>query len=628
MSAWASGRAHAAFVVLVVLAAVAFRWPAVHAGLHSDDYAQDAMLRGVYPGGDYAPFDAYAFIRNDDSTREALLAHGVMPWWTGPGAHASVWRPLSSATLAIDRALFPADEPGALVRWHVHSLLWLAVSLLAAAIALRRILSPALSSLALAFLACDIAFATPVIWIANRCSMVSATFAWLALWAHARWREGTPPDEPLAEAPASLKGIALEVALLALAFGGGEYGICALGYLTAYELVGPGRSRFRNVGRRLGALLPALAVTAVYLVAHVSLGYGTRGIAGYVGIFQRPFEWLEATVARIPYLATSGFWGAPANPVTGRLRLVDLELDLLARMLVEHHAAIALGMASLALVLVLVASRSLSEHDRRGVWMLTLGGLLSIAPVAAAPPTTRLLIIPAMGLSVGVGAIVLAALRPCWQALRSGRATWRLLPAALVGVSLVLGHTVFEVRWGLDKIEYWDVDHAKIARLVEGGDLLEQPLAGRDVVVLSLYEQTVALYGGYILRARGHEPPRSWLTLSMLTQPAIVSRPDERTLVIRSINEHWLGTVPRFYRQEGDPLPRGSVVQFEGLRAEVLADAGGRPTKVRFVFPTSIDDPRYLFVVNRGSTLHRWEPIPVGARAGIPRSTLPSSRAW
>ena len=143
-------------ILLIALAALALRWPVLELGMMSDDYAQYAMVKGLYPGSrPYAPFDLYAFFRNDPATLAAHVGKGTVPWWTTEDLHGTVMRPLSSALLSLDHALWPTQSSHAMRNWHLHSLLWLGLYLGAAGLALRKLLGPWVAAIAVLLMACD-----------------------------------------------------------------------------------------------------------------------------------------------------------------------------------------------------------------------------------------------------------------------------------------------------------------------------------------------------------------------------------------------------------------------------------------------------------------------------------------
>lgn len=611
--------AYPAVIVVAVLASVLLRLPALDVGLHGDDYMQHGMLEGIYPGAEYSPFDAYAFVPDDDGAREALFAYGVVPWWMARDTHAALWRPVSSALLAIDRLAVPASSPDAARSWHIHSFFWLGAAILAAGLALRRFLPPSMWALSLMLLASDVCFTIPVIWIANRCALVSATFAWLAVWAHLRWRVGAD-----ASGRSRAVGVAMEIVFVALSLGAGEYGIGGVTCIVAYELLDPHRLAAGSLRRRLPCLAPAMITSAVYLGIHEALGFGTSGISGYVGAFETPRLWLDVATRRLPRLISSGFWGVPADPSVFRGRLERIGLDGLAPYSASHNLELSLALVAVATLVTTLTLRALSATERRAVGALSLGALVALVPVCSAPLNARLLIVAAPGFAALTAAVWVSAARAARSAWlgqgsdRPWRARMATLPAAAIGILLLLCHVPNEVDWGWRQIGAWRDDHDGVVQFIEGGDLLDTSLAGKEVVILRVPDHTVGLFGNFIADARGHARADTWRTLSMLRYPATLERTDDNTLEMTSHSEHWLSGVGGFYRRGDRPLPRGTVLELPGLQVEILDDFRGYPIRVRFTFPRSLDDPSYVFAEARDRTLYRRGPIPVGVAVPVP----------
>ena len=79
-----------------------------------------------------------------------------------------------------------------------------------------------------------------------------------------------------------------------------------------------------------------------------------------------------------------------------------------------------------------------------------------------------------------------------------------------------------------------------------------------------------------------------------------------------------------FFRRAERLLPAGSKFHYPDMDVEVLADDGeGHPTRVRFQFPRSLDDPRYLFLVSTKDGLNRWSVPKVLGTAVIPLPRVP-----
>src|SRR6185295_2790892 len=110
-------------------------------------------------------FDLFAFVTGDPAAAAASRDAGVFPWWVDLHARIAFWRPLSSATHAIDHALWP-ERPGLML---LQNLGWLALSLALAWRLYRRFVPVRwLAVLSLALYAFDDARGPAVGWIAGR----------------------------------------------------------------------------------------------------------------------------------------------------------------------------------------------------------------------------------------------------------------------------------------------------------------------------------------------------------------------------------------------------------------------------------------------------------------------------
>lgn len=606
----------AVLVCLVMAFAVVIRWDALDAGLFFDDFAQDAMLDGRYPGAPASPWAAYAFYPDDPSQRRELAAQGALPWWAADEVRLTAWRPLSSALLALDRVVAPTRSEGASERWHLHSLVWLGASILAAALALRALLpTTSLTLLALWLLASDFSLAASASWLANRCSLVSVTFSWLALWAHARWRGGPDGGEDSAAPGSSMRAAGLEAALIALALAAGEYGVAAIGYILAFELIMGRGHEHRTRGLRLVSLAPALVVSAAYLTLRWLVPLGTASpwtappsIGGGAAI-------LWTLPVPLADFLLGGLWGLPNySLLTHAADAIPFQNDVSWVSSWTSGGALAL----VAIALVAYGWPRLEGDERRGVWTLIVGAWISFLPFCWVAAAYRLHVLGALGFSALVAAVVVGSARRLASTIHSGRDALVRSPVVAALLLLVFSNGIAEVAWTRVTIDDSRRGAEGIVRLVEGGDLLASSLADRDVIVLSTLDPTVATYGAFVLHARGHEVPLSFRTLAMFRRPGIATRTDVDALEVRTLNEHWFSSGSRAYRPRRYPLASGSVVDWPGLRAEVLADHEGSPTTVRFQFPSSLDDPRYVFAVVRDGALERWTPPAIGDRIGVP----------
>jgi hypothetical protein len=654
-------RRYLVFLLVVALIGIALRWSAVPVGLMSDDFVHLAMLSDSYPGKGYVPFDLYAFLRRGELL-VAHVEHGTAPWWSVPELHGTVLRPLASALVWLDHTL----APGQVKLWHLHSILWFAASIIALGLAARRLVPRSIAIVAVLLYTCDAGMASPLAWLANRCVLTCATFGFLAIWAHLEWRD---PD---AHTPLWLRrrgGVIVGV-LMAACISAGEYGLGALAYVGAWELfVGQGSAR-----QRLLALVPALIPVLAYLCAHKLLGYGTFGADVYADPFHSPSGYAKLAIKRIPKLIAAAFWSIPGSTLhvfrfglPARLDHLLLPPDPNIDDYQAAHITLAWSGVAAAGLVLLLARRAWSVDERRALRALGVGAVVGMLPVAVAPAHSRLLIIAQLGACCVVAAVIVGCVRlvldrahakpDCLHArgnrpysafgLRAGslrvpRADaqpsapakhWPTRSRGLILIPLAGAlawlHTIGDLRWGNAYIRHLDDLQAANVAAFTAGDLLAQPLEGRDVVILNGPSQSIALYGGYVLASQGWSVPATWRSLALGGDFAMIAtRPAEDTLDLFVVQGAWMHTAGElFFRRSNQPMWVGDVIEYPSLRVEILAEQDGHPTRVRFQFDRSLDDPSFVFVVATKQGLRRWKVPARGQRNVVPLPRLPPTGA-
>lgn len=626
------------FLLAACVVANLLRWRAVQVGLMSDDFMQQAMIDGIYPGGDsYVPFDLYAFLRHD-----VMVAHveqGTAPWWSVEELHGTVLRPLASLLLWLDRTLLP----GQVALWHAHSMLWFAGAIVGLGLAVGRLLPRWIAVLAVALFVCEAGVISPLTWLANRCVLLCATFGFLAIWAQLEWRT------PQASTPAwrQRHGGLLVGGLMTACIASGEYGLGILAYLGAWELLlGPGSAR-----TRLRALLPALVPVIVYLFIHKLRGYGTSGAEVYADPFHTPLGYLDWASKRVPQLTSAAFWSIPAATINvyrfGLMRNHELWWMPAGPTPDEYHQGhinMSLCGVALACVSVALVRRAWTHEERGALRVLVLGGLLGLLPISVAPAHSRLLVIAQLAVCPLVAALIIGCVRlllgrvPPSQApsasgsrmaSRMGSSTAsRVRGALLLPIAGLLAwqHTLGDIRWGNSYLRYLDALQASNMVAFTVGDLLKDDLSGRDVIIVNGPSQSVGLFGSFVLHTANLPAPRSWRPLTIGSNFAsVASRPAANTLVVSTVQGAWLRNAGElFFRREDQPLRSGDMLTYPSLSAEVLRDEDGHPTSVRFVFDRDLDDPSLVFVVATERGIMRWKVPPVKGRNVIPLPKLPS----
>jgi hypothetical protein len=147
--------------------------------------------------------------------------------------------------------------------------------------------------------------------------------------------------------------------------------------------------------------------------------------------------------------------------------------------------------------------------------------------------------------------------------------------------------------------------------------------SGRDLVIISAPEYFyVKLLP--VLAALEHRPaPRRLRALSFGPVPLHVLRTDPRSLEVRYEGGLLSSPLLELYRARSLVMPRGSVVQLQGLTIEVQAlTAEGLIAAARFVFDAPLDDPRFCFLSWDGQGYRRFIPPAVGETVELPPASL------
>jgi hypothetical protein len=563
--------------VALVLAAV-LSLPALGGGFFGDDYLHLAILDGQPAPG--TPYNLFRFASGDPAENRPWIERGPYPWWTLPELKLSFWRPLSSALMVFDHSLFGRNP----VPYHVHSILWYLLTVAFAAGVLRYLPGPA-GGLALLLFAAEKTHGFAVTWIANRNAFVSTAPALFGLWMHLRWREqGWRPGLPL-----SLLGLA--VGLL-----GGETALGVFAYVGAYELLGNRES----LARRARALLPALLLGVGYLAIYRAMGHGARGSGTYIDPVGEWALFLPAAAARIPALLAGQFWALPA------------ELWLF----VPHIRPLQVALGVLALLTVGLLMRAvkpvLIEDEWRQMRWLALGGLLSMLPVASTFPAGRLLLVPGMG-ACAVLAILLVG---TWRLLPSLRGWSKGLHGGVVGLMLglqVLGTSL----WVLYPLTLRVTSEATLVNMARM-ELDEARLPQQRVVTVVVSDPVMGLYPPVIRAAQGRSLPKSWLPMSLAPYDHVLHRTGDTTLELSLTQGQFLASeMEQLFRGPAFAMRVGEQVRVEGCRVTVLEMEGLYPTRVRFEFDMSLDDPDLVLLTLRDKTLLRLRPPPVGERVTL-----------
>src|SRR3569623_1369545 len=161
---------------IVILVGLGLAAPCLTADFTADDHLhrvvqrEDAGIAGLRS----RPMDLFVFADGDPRTNAELRDGGLFPWWTAPDLKLAFFRPITSATHAIDHLLWPDSAPAQLA----HNLVWRAIVLVLVWGFYRRFIAMRwIAVLALALYALDDARGPVVGWIATRSALVALACA-------------------------------------------------------------------------------------------------------------------------------------------------------------------------------------------------------------------------------------------------------------------------------------------------------------------------------------------------------------------------------------------------------------------------------------------------------------------
>ena len=554
--------------------------PALGAGLVADDYLHRGVFLRLPVLGGGSPLLGLFRFATAGSGQLPLREIGVLPWSTPPFLSLVFFRPLSAATHWLDFALWP-DTP---VLAHLHSLLWFALVVFLVLRLFRSLAHRKVALLAALFFAVDPAHAWPAGWIANRNALVAMAFGLGALLLHQRARRG-----------GRLLGLWPALLCFVAALCAAEAGLGVLAYLVASELW---RER-DSLRRRLLWLAPYAVVVLVWRLLYSHFGFGARGSSLYVDPVREPLNFLFAVLQRGPLLLAGHF---SVGPIDGWILL---------------PTALQIACSVAATVLVVLGLRWLWPAVKDPDGRFWLGGmLLSLLPVCAAFPTSRLLLWPSVG-----GFLLLS--RRVWMAFDDDApagaprlrrwparlALWVHLPFALLSLL-----AAFASLRTTDLIFRFGADHAP-----NDAALAQQSLVfvnGNDFI--SSYTLLTRMVEGTGVVSR------RVVKLSYVLDRVEVERVDERTLRLRPENGFLFQVSDRLLYSPDFALPAGTTLESPDFSVEVLdATPEGRPLEADFHFHQRLESASYRFICFDAGQLVPF-PLPAVGQTRVLEPSFPT----
>ena len=530
-------------VALVIVAIYAFH----RAPMDVDTHVHLALLDTHF----VSPFEMNRWGGPDGETRRWIAA-GLYPWYKHPDSYLVEVRPVWSGVVALAYSVFGRAP----LPYYLTSLVVFLGFLGAVWAWLRRQLPLALAGLAICIFALDGLHAESAVWFANLHSVVGGAFAMLAVMMHIRWREGWKPG----------LWLAVGLSMLALAFS--ETSLGAFAFIAAFELLGT-TANAGSLARRMRALLPLVAICIAFLALLKAGGVGAKLIPLYVDPFGEPLRFLSIAVHNLRWYFEASFGG--------------------------HGLGCAALLFAISVPWFWAGMRARSAQERRVIWAILLGAVLSLVPVLGViqkPIDPGMFIAVRCLLYFTIGLAVFWAVA-VWQAAtvvaRASGAAWMRIVAAIATLIMMLSLFVWAPVRFVGLVRYWFVEDDDAATI----DAVQRvPITCREatrVVWLRGPRSIMAFREYYLLAARlgwpASEVGRQVTVAPPGKNPLILARTGDRTIELRS--EHGVVYAGDTRLNTPKPLPPGPI-PIPGAEVRVLDNTEAQPSRIEVRFT---DDP-------------------------------------
>ncbi len=563
--------------LLALFLGLVLQLPTLGAGFFADDYVHQLVLRGTGGGMPMSRWSLYDFgaASNWRSLAFDNGGHGGLPWWTDADWKARFFRPLTSASLVFDHAVWGSFAPG----YHLTSLaLWLALLVLARRLFLALGLAPRTAALAVLVFALSDASSVPVGWIANRNALLEALFATGTLLAALRGRFAVALALALAAALSKESGA---FAFLVLA------ATCAL--------------RAPSNGPRVRAqVVSAVLAFFAYLGMLAAFGFGTKSL-----FYATPWVDIGRYLDNTFVLATGGVLALVA----------PFSLDI-AMLVPGARAFVVVAGIVAGWPLVLWIGRRLRGEPAAavlGVWTVVF-----LAPQGGVIASDRLLFVPTIGVA---GLLALFWQRERAERARRSRAE-RFLVLTLACLATV-GSGLFLLVQNVGLADMSRHVRAK-ALATEVG---ERALGRRDVLVLQTENQMQGFASAATWQAEIGDPDVHFWSLNSAPRAVRLTRTDERSFELEALDQPFLdGPFERVYLAHDAPPAVGRTWTTPLFVVTAVDSRAHGLHRIRVELPRSLDEPAFVFVRPVDGVLTRIAMPPIGASIELARAV--STRAW
>ncbi|KAF0167898.1 MAG: hypothetical protein FD160_4013, partial [Caulobacteraceae bacterium] len=286
------------------------------------------------------------------------------------------------------------------------------------------------------------------------------------------------------------------------------------------------------------------------------------------------------------------------------------------------HVWIGVGAIVIAGALGWATLRATRNLDLR--W-LAVGSVLSLFPVIGSFPSSRLVLVPLIGVAAVLATFVVERFTDHFARI-PGAGRFRALGGVALAV-LVASYHVVVPGW-LTRVETLGLYQTSgfIRDAVLGMHVEDARLSRQRMVVLAALEGGTSMYIPMTRRRFGRSTPLACWTLSIVAAPYVLSRDADNAFTIKFTDVFtMLASAPEeLLRSPAEPFRVGDVVDVGGMRVTVRQLYKGRPRSIHVEFDTSLDDPSLLFVVPVREGIKPFALPRVGESVTVPVPAIPT----
>jgi len=571
----------------IITLAFALCIPALFTGYFGDDYMHHALLQESSPiqkPQDLSLFGLFSFVNGDEARTRQLMDLGLLPWWTNPDLKYAFWRPISEITHWIDHRLWPSS-PGLM---HAQNIAWYLLLIYLAHILFKSslpnkasTLSAGIPILAMLIYGLDSSHGFTVSWIANRNSLIAATFGVSSLIFYIRWYNQGHHSYYI-----------LSLIFLGLSLLSAEFGISTCAYLGAFAIFMDKNGPIKG----LTYIIPHAALTGLWWLIYKAGNFGAANAdAYYLDPIASPLLFLSTLGERLVALIGSqwglipaevfGFIG-PGNQVIGNVALI-------------------IGAVFITLTLLLLTPL-LKQYAHIRFWFF--GMLFAALPVCSAAPHDRVLLFIGLGGSYCAAAIIIAALKHGQELYGKLAPVARLTAYPFALTHLVLAPLLMPLM--SYSTQMWSAQLDLTPALFTGINATEGNIENKQII----------LFNVPIGSALAITTTRVVQNLPLPDKLWVISTTDTDTTITRTSDNQLLASKPSGFitgpeqatrNLQSKPIKIGDRVPLDGVTIEIIeVSTLGHPTEILLTFKGSLDDSDVM-LLNWAPETKRFEEIEI-----------------